>query len=185
MRGGMLQMVNHGLSTGLLFLLVGMIYERRHTRALDAFGGIAVVMPLFALLFVVAVLSSAGLPGLNGFTGEYLILLGAFERSPWTAAVSVLGVIFGAVYLLIATRKLLFGPLEREENKKLSDLGGREVLLALPVIVLIVWIGVAPNPFLARTKGSVDALLGRVAAARTALEPTHSATNEAKTAEAR
>jgi NADH-quinone oxidoreductase subunit M len=146
-----------------------MIYERRHTRALDAFGGIAVVMPLFALLFVVAVLSSAGLPGLNGFAGEYLILLGTFERNPWAAAAAVLGVIFGAVYLLIATRKLLFGPLAREENKVLRDLGAREVLLALPVIALIVWIGVAPNPFLAKTKGSVDALIGRVEGARTAL----------------
>jgi NADH-quinone oxidoreductase subunit M len=169
LRGSLLQMVNHGLSTGLLFLLVGMIYERRHTRALDAFGGIAVVMPLFALLFVVAVLSSAGLPGLNGFAGEYLILLGTFERNPWAASFAVLGVIFGAVYLLIATRKLLFGPLAREENKKLHDLGAREVLLSLPVIALIVWIGVAPNPFLAKTKGSVDALMGRVEAARTAL----------------
>jgi NADH-quinone oxidoreductase subunit M len=173
LRGSLLQMVNHGLSTGLLFLLVGMIYERRHTRALDAFGGIAAVMPLFALLFVVAVLSSAGLPGLNGFAGEYLILLGTFERSPWAASAAVLGVIFGAVYLLIATRKLLFGPLVRDENKKLHDLGAREVVLALPVIALIVWIGVAPNPFLARTKGSVDALLLRVEAARTALASGH------------
>ena len=109
--GGVLQMVNHGLSTGLLFLLVGMIYERRHTRALDQFGGIAATMPLFALFFVVAVLSSAGLPGLNGFPGEYLILLGTFQSSPWLAAIAVTGVIFGAVYLLMATRKVLFGPL--------------------------------------------------------------------------
>jgi NADH-quinone oxidoreductase subunit M len=170
LRGSMLQMVNHGLSTGLLFLLVGMIYERRHTRALDAFGGIAAVMPVFALLFVVAVLSSAGLPGLNGFAGEYLILLGAFQANPWFSAVSVLGVILGAVYLLIATRKLLFGPLTRKENKELADMNGRELVLALPVLALIVWIGVAPNPFLARTKGSVDALLGRVATARASLE---------------
>jgi NADH-quinone oxidoreductase subunit M len=168
-RGGVLQMVNHGLSTGLLFLLVGMIYERRHTRAHDQFGGIASVMPVFALLFVVAVLSSVGLPGLNGFVGEYLILLGAFEARPWISAVAVLGVIFGAVYLLMATRRLLFGPVNREENRSLPDLGAREVLLTLPVVVLIVWIGVAPNAFLERTSGSVDALIGRIEAARTAL----------------
>jgi NADH-quinone oxidoreductase subunit M len=167
-RGGVLQMVNHGLSTGLLFLLVGMIYERCHTRALDRFGGLAAVMPVFALLFVVAVLSSVGLPGLNGFVGEYLILLGAFESRPWIAAVAVLGVIFGAVYLLTATRKLLFGPVHREENRGLPDLTAREVLLSLPVVALIVWIGVAPEPFLARTSGSVDALLHRIGAARIA-----------------
>jgi len=166
LRGGLIQMVNHGLSTGLLFLLVGMIYERRHTRALDQYGGIASVMPVFALLFVVAVLSSVGLPGLNGFVGEYLILLGAFEAHPWICAIAVTGVIFGAVYLLMATRRLLFGPVTRDENRGLPDLTGREVLLSLPVVALIVWLGVAPNAFLDRTAGSVDALLGRVEAAR-------------------
>jgi NADH-quinone oxidoreductase subunit M len=169
MRGGVLQMVNHGLSTGLLFLLVGMIYERRHTRALDQFGGLAKVMPIFALLFVVAVLSSAGLPGLNGFAGEYLILLGAFEAAPWISALAVLGVIFGAVYLLVATRRMLYGPVTKAENRALSDLGGREILLALPIVALVVWIGVAPQTFLARTSGSIDAVLARVAAARVAL----------------
>ncbi len=167
-RGGVLQMVNHGLSTGLLFLLVGMIYERRHTRALDQYGGLAAVMPVFALLFVVAVLSSAGLPGLNGFVGEYLILLGAFQPHPWITACATLGVIFGAVYLLMATRKLLFGPVTREENRGLRDLTAREVLLSLPVVAVIVWIGIAPNTFLDRTAGSVDALLARVAVARSA-----------------
>ena len=169
-RGGVLQMVSHGLSTGLLFLLVGMIYERRHTRALDQYGGIASVMPVFALLFVVAMLSSVGLPGLNGFVGEFLILLGAFEANPWITAVAVLGVILGAVYLLLATRKLLFGPVTREENRGLEDLTRREVLLALPVVALIVWIGVAPNAFLDRTAGSVNALIERVEAARAQAE---------------
>ncbi len=168
-RGGVLQMVNHGLSTGLLFLLVGMIYERRHTRAIDQFGGLAQVMPVFALLFVVAVLSSAGLPGLNGFAGEYLILLGAFEANPWISAFAVLGVIFGAVYLLVATRRMLYGPVTKAENRVLSDLGGREILLALPIVALVVWIGVAPETFLSRTSGSVNAVLARVAAARVAL----------------
>jgi NADH-quinone oxidoreductase subunit M len=170
-RGGVLQMVNHGLSTGLLFLLVGMIYERRHTRALDQFGGLAKVMPVFALLLTVAVLSSAGLPGLNGFVGEYLILLGAFEASPWLTALAVLGVIFGAVYLLSMTRRVLYGPVTKEENRALADLGGREILLSLPIVALVVWIGVAPETFLSRTSGSVDAVLRRVSAARTVLAP--------------
>jgi NADH-quinone oxidoreductase subunit M len=164
--GGMLQMVNHGLSTGLLFLLVGMIYERRHTRALDQFGGVAASMPVFALLFVVTVLSSAGLPGLNGFAGEYLILLGAYQASPLLCVVSVTGVIFGAVYLLMATRRVLFGPLTNAANRALTDLGAREVALTLPLIALCVAIGVAPKPFLDKSAPAVDALVRTVEQAR-------------------
>ncbi|MFN0241589.1 MAG: NuoM family protein [Planctomycetota bacterium] len=166
LRGSMLQMVNHGLSTGLLFLLVGMIYERRHTRALDQYGGIATVMPVFALFLCIAVFSSVGLPGLNGFVGEYLILLGAFQSTPWISAIAVTGVIFGAIYLLMATRKMLFGPVIHAENRTLSDLNAREVVLMLPIVALIVWIGVAPNPFLDTSKGSIDQLMQRIEHAR-------------------
>jgi len=165
-RGGLLQMVNHGISTGLLFLLVGMIYERRHTRALDQYGGIASVMPLYAVFFVITVLSSVGLPGLNGFVGEYLILLGSFQASPWIGAVAVTGVVFGAVYLLMATRKFLWGPLTHAANRRLPDLSLREAGLMLPLIVLCFWIGIAPNPFQDRAAGSIDALMQRVDAAR-------------------
>ena len=165
-RGGILQMVNHGLSTGLLFLLIGMIYERRHSRALDQYGGIAAVLPVFSFFFVFAVLSSVGLPGLNGFIGEWLILLGSFQASPWIGAVAVTGVIFGAVYLLMATRLMLFGPVQHEENKQLSDLNGREVGLMIPVVLLCVWIGVQPNAFLNKTSGSVDLMLDRIEDAR-------------------
>ncbi len=164
--GGVLQMVNHGLSTGLLFLLVGMIYERAHTRALDRFGGIALVMPVFALFLAIAVLSSVGLPGLNGFVGEYLILLGSFQSAPLLAAVGVSGVIFGAIYLLMAMRRMLFGPITNSHNRALSDLNAREVGLMLPVVVLIVWIGVSPNTFMRLTHGSIDALVERVERAR-------------------
>ena len=164
--GGVLQMVNHGLSTGLLFLLVGMVYERRHTRALDQFGGLASVMPVFAIFLVVTVLSSAGLPGLNGFVGEYLILLGAWQANPLWAVVGVSGVIFGAVYLLMATRRVLWGPVTHAENAKLSDLSLREVGLMLPLVALVVWIGVAPNAFLDKGKGSLDLVLNRVREAR-------------------
>ncbi len=166
LRGGLLQMINHGLSTGLLFLLIGMIYERRHTRALDQYGGIAAVMPIFALFLVFAVLSSVGLPGLNGFVGEYLILLGTFQASPWLAAIAVTGVIFGAVYLLMATRKMLFGPLVHSENRALTDLNGREIALMLPIVVLCVWIGVQPNVFLDRADGSLRDVSARIERAR-------------------
>jgi NADH-quinone oxidoreductase subunit M len=166
LRGGVLQMVNHGLSTGLLFLLVGMIYERRHTRALDQYGGIATVMPLYAVFFVFAVLSSVALPGLNGFVGEYLILLGTFQASSAIAVVAVSGVVFGAVYLLVATRKMLFGPITNAANKGLRDLTARETGLMLPVVALCVWIGVAPNMFLDPMKGSLADLDKRLLRAR-------------------
>jgi NADH-quinone oxidoreductase subunit M len=169
MYGGVLQMVNHGLSTGLLFLLVGMVYERRHTRALDQFGGLAAVMPLYALFLVVTVLSSAGLPGLNGFVGEYLILLGAFEASPVWAVVGVSGVILGAVYLLMATRRVLWGPIVHEANRRLKDLSAREVALLVPLVALVVWIGVAPNTFLHKGQGSLDLVLRRLERARVQL----------------
>lgn len=164
--GSILQMVNHGISTGLLFLLIGMIYERRHTRALDQFGGIAATMPIFAFFLVFTVLSSAALPGLNGFVGEYLILLGAFQAKPLWAIIAVLGVIFGAVYLLMATRRVLFGPVTHEENKHLEDLNAREVVLMLPLVILAVWIGFQPKPFLDRTQGSLDRLVQKIEVAR-------------------
>jgi NADH-quinone oxidoreductase subunit M len=173
LRGGLLQMVSHGLSAGLLFLLVGMLYERRHSRALDHFGGLASVLPGFALFWVLAVFSSIGLPGLNGFVGEYLILLGAFEASPLLSAIGVSGVIFGAVYLLMATRRLLFGPLRHEENRNLADLDAREIGLMLPIVALIFWIGVAPAPFLDKSAPAVDAVVERVKHARYRLALEH------------
>jgi NADH-quinone oxidoreductase subunit M len=169
--GGLLQMVNHGISTGLLFLLVGMIYERRHTRALDQFGGIASVMPIFALFWVFTVLSSVGLPGLNGFVGEYLILLGSFQISPLWSVVGLSGVIFGAVYLLMATRKVLFGAVNNPANRVLSDLNGREIALMLPLVALAVWIGVRPSDFTRKAEYGLALVHERVleaAQARTA-----------------
>ncbi len=166
LRGSVLQMVNHGISTGLLFLLVGMIYERRHTRMLDQYGGIATVMPLYAVFFVVTVLSSVGLPGLNGFVGEFLILLGTFQASPWMASIAVTGVIFGAVYLLMATRRFLWGPLTRPANRRLPDIDAREIGLMVPLIALCFWIGFAPNTFLSRTDASLDQLVQRIDHAR-------------------
>ena len=170
MAGGLIQMVNHGLSTGLLFLLVGMIYERRHTRQLDQYGGIASVMPIYAIFWTIAVLSSVGLPGLNGFVGEYLILLGSYQAMPLWAVVGVTGVIFGAIYLLMATRKLLYGPVVHEANRQLTDLNPREIGLMIPVVVLIVWIGVKPSYFMDRTEASVAVIAERIDQARAGLQ---------------
>jgi len=175
LRGSILQMVNHGLSTGLLFLLIGMIYERRHTRAISDFGGVALSMPVFAFFFVLAMLSSVGLPGLNGFIGEFMILAGSFEASPLWGTVGVTGVIFGAIYLLSATRRVLFGPLTRKENEELQDLNFREIGLMIPLFILCVWIGLKPNDFLKDLDGSIDALMVRVEAAAEASEAAETA----------
>ncbi|MFN2215947.1 MAG: NADH-quinone oxidoreductase subunit M [Anaerolineales bacterium] len=150
-QGGIIQMVNHGLSTGALFLLVGMIYERRHTREMDAFGGLWKVMPIYGAFMLIVSLSSMGLPGLNGFVGEFTILLGAYGSeaigSPWFAGLAALGVILAAIYILYMFQKLFLGPLDKEENKVLKDLNWREVVTIVPLLVFIFWIGLYPKPF--------------------------------------
>jgi NADH-quinone oxidoreductase subunit M len=161
-QGGLLQMVNHGLSTGALFLIVGMIYERRHTRELDAFGGLWKVMPVYAALTLIVALSSMGLPGLNGFVGEFTILLGSFGSealgSPWFAGLAVVGVILAAVYILYMFQKMFLGPVRHEVNLGLKDLNWREVVTLAPLIVLIFWIGLYPKPFFHLMAASVDRL---------------------------
>ena len=160
--GGILQMVNHGISTGALFLLIGMLYERRHSREIADFGGIAKVMPVFAFALVVVALSSVGLPGTNGFVGEFLILVGTFRTHPWIAAIATTGVIFAACYMLPMVQRVLFNRLDREENRALTDVNLRERLILAPLLVLILLIGVWPGPFLNRTRASVDALIEHV-----------------------
>jgi NADH-quinone oxidoreductase subunit M len=162
LQGGILQMINHGLSTGALFLAVGMIYERRHTREISEFGGLAEVLPWFAAFFLVICLSSLGLPGLNGFVGEFLILLGAFRALPVIAAISAVGVILSAVYLLWMYQRVMFGPITNEKNRGLKDLSPREFWTLAPVIALIIWIGVFPNPFLRKLDVPVAELMERV-----------------------
>ena len=161
-QGGILQMVNHGISTGALFLLVGMLYERRHTRMIVDFGGIAKVMPVFAASFLLVALSSIGLPGTNGFIGEFLILIGTFQKYPVVTFIAATGVIFAAAYMLPMVQRMLYGEVDREENRALSDIGARERLVLAPALVMIVLIGVYPQPFLSRTSASVEALIGQV-----------------------
>ena len=162
--GGIIQMVNHGLSTGALFLLVGMIYERRHTRLIADYGGLWKVMPAFSVLFLVVTLSSIGLPGLNGFVGEFLILVGAFQWNRTVAVVATSGIIFAAVYMLWMYQRVFFGEVTREENRRLQDLSVREWVVLAPVLVLIVWIGVYPASFTGVTEASVQALISQVQA---------------------
>jgi NADH-quinone oxidoreductase subunit M len=159
LEGSVLQMVNHGLSTGALFLLVGMIYERRHTREIAAFGGVAKPMPVFAALFGIVVMSSIGLPMLNGFVGEFLILLGTFRASPVVAVLATFGVVLAAAYLLWAYRRMFFGPVSNPENQSLIDLDLREKAVLVAVLVPIFWIGMYPDPFLRRLDASVLELL--------------------------
>jgi NADH-quinone oxidoreductase subunit M len=159
LEGGVLQMVNHGLSTGALFLLVGMLYERRHTREIDAFGGVARPMPVYAALFGIVAMSSVGLPGLNGFVGEFLILLGGFEASPAFTVPATFGVVLAAAYLLWAYRRIMFGPVERPENRSLIDLGLRERAVMVAILVPIVWIGVHPETALVKVRPAIVDLL--------------------------
>ena len=147
-QGGILQMLNHGVSTGGLFLVVGMIYERRHTKTIAEFGGLIKVMPIYAVFMLILVLSSLGLPGLNGFVGEFLILVGAYRVSPLAAIISTSAVILAAVYLLWMFQRVFFGEVENPKNLGLKDLSLREIAVLTPLVVLIVWVGVYPKPFL-------------------------------------
>jgi NADH-quinone oxidoreductase subunit M len=172
-QGSILQMVNHGLSTGALFLIVGMIYERRHTRDMDLLGGIWKPMPVYGALALVVVFSSIGLPALNGFVGEFTILLGTFGspvlNSPWFAGAATLGVILAAVYLLHMFEKVFLGPITRPENGALRDIKPREVITLLPLLVLIVWIGLYPRPFFDLMAPAVDQLTAALQTAAVAL----------------
>ena len=157
--GGIYQMVGHGLSTGALFLLVGMIYDRRHTKQIADFGGIAKVMPVFASFFMLAILSSIGLPLLNGFIGEFLILLGVFEVNYVFAVLGATGLILGAVYMLWAYQKVMFGSLDKRQNMRLLDLNLREVTLMIPIAIMFVVMGIYPKPFLSKIEPTVSSLL--------------------------
>ena len=158
-QGALLVMINHGISTGALFFLVGMIYERRHSRLIEAYGGIARVVPLFAAILTVVSLSSIALPGTNGFVGEFLVLLGSFRTYPIATIVATTGVIVAAAYLLTALQRVIYNPLTHPENERLTDLTPREVLVLIPLLACILWIGIYPKPILARMEPSARALI--------------------------
>lgn len=161
-QGGILQMVNHGISTGGLFLLVGMLYERRHTKAMDAFGGIWKVMPVFGGISLVVVLSSMGLPGLNGFVGEFTILLGSMGSTVLGFAFTLfatIGVILAAVYMLYMFQKVYMGDVDKEENRNLPQLHWQEIAVLIPILIAILWIGIQPAPFFATMDSTVNDLV--------------------------
>jgi NADH-quinone oxidoreductase subunit M len=161
--GGMLQMINHGISTGALFLIVGFIYERRHTREINEFGGLAKQMPIFATIFMIMTFSSLGLPGTNGFVGEFLTILGAFESElRWYAIAATTGVIFSAVYMLWMYQRVMFGELKNPKNAELKDLSAREITLMVPLLVFVFWIGVYPNTFFDKMNPALENLIRQV-----------------------
>ena len=155
-QGALMVMINHGLSTGALFFLIGMIYERRHTRLIESYGGIARVVPMFAALLTFVSLSSIGVPGTNGFVGEFLVLLGAFRTYPVLAVIATTSVIIAAGYLLWAIQRILFNPLDKAENEHVSDLNARELLLMAPLVAGIIWLGVYPAPVLRRMQPAAE-----------------------------
>jgi NADH-quinone oxidoreductase subunit M len=172
-QGGVLQMINHGLSTGALFLIVGVLYERRHTRMIDAFGGLAAQIPLFTVVFGIVTFSSIGLPGLNGFIGEFLVLLGSYQAKMWIfGALAASGVILSAIYMLSMFRRVMYGTLDKEENKNLPDLNLRELFTLVPIVVLIFWIGVYPKPFLNVLEAPVGRVMDRLETAKIAAADT-------------
>jgi NADH-quinone oxidoreductase subunit M len=161
--GGMLQMINHGISTGALFLIVGFIYERRHTRLIADFGGISKTMPVFATIFMIITFSSIGLPGTNGFVGEFLILVGAFESGlRWYTVFATTGVILAAVYMLWMFQRVMMGKITNPENEKLQDLSAREVAVMLPLLLFVFWIGFYPNTFFDKMNPSLENLIQQV-----------------------
>jgi NADH-quinone oxidoreductase subunit M len=162
LQGGVIQMINHGLTTGALFLLVGMLYDRRHTRMISDYGGLASVMPIYAGFFLFAVFASVGLPGLNGFIGEFKVLIGSYLTLPGHAIIAAFGVVLAAIYLLWAYERMFTGSIDVPENQGLKDLDLREVALLVPVAVLIVYLGVYPKPALDRIEPSVEVVIGRI-----------------------
>jgi NADH-quinone oxidoreductase subunit M len=158
--GGMLQMLNHGISTGALFLIVGFIYERRHTRLITDFGGLSKQMPIFATIFMIVTFSSIGLPGTNGFVGEFLVLIGSFESSlRWYSVIASSGVILSAVYMLWMFQRVMFGELKNPKNQKLQDLNAREIGIMLPLIALIFIMGLYPKPFIDKMSPAIDKMI--------------------------
>jgi NADH-quinone oxidoreductase subunit M len=170
-QGALMVMINHGISTGALFFLVGMIYERRHTRLIEAYGGIARVVPMFAVALTIVTFSSIGVPGTNGFVGEFLVLIGSFRTQPILSLIATTAVIISAAYLLWAIQRILFNPLDKPENEHVPDLNRRELAIMIPLVAAIVWLGVYPAPVLRRMEGAAAKFVSTVDARRNLLMP--------------
>jgi NADH-quinone oxidoreductase subunit M len=164
LEGGILQMINHGISTGALFLIVGVLYERRHTRMIADFGGLSGIMPVYATVFLIMTLSSIGMPTLNGFIGEFMVLQGVFADSTYRlwAVWAAVGIVLGAAYMLWLYQRVMFGELEHEENQNLPDLNWREMATFVPLIILAFWIGLYPKVFLEYLHEPVNQIVERV-----------------------
>ncbi|MDH5789953.1 MAG: NADH-quinone oxidoreductase subunit M, partial [Nitrospinota bacterium] len=162
LQGALLQNINHGITSGALFLLVGMIYDRRHTRLIKEFGGLAKVIPVFTVCFMIMTLSSVGLPGTNGFIGEFLILLGIFQNQMAFAIMATTGVIFAACYMLWMFQRVMFLKITNPENEKLTDMTPRELCTMIPLIIFVFWIGFYPSPFTKTFDASIEHLITQV-----------------------
>jgi NADH-quinone oxidoreductase subunit M len=181
--GAILGMINHGISTGALFLLVGVIYERRHTRMISEYGGLTRVMPVYATVFMIVTLSSIGLPPLNGFVHEFLILVGAFEANPWWGVLAASGVVLGAIYMLWMLQRVFFGEVTNEKNLTLRDLTPREVLVFLPLVVMIFWLGAYSKPFVQRMEPAVTHFVTQMSEVRQAMDARDADVRVAETGE--
>ncbi|HEV7339241.1 MAG TPA: NADH-quinone oxidoreductase subunit M [Bosea sp. (in: a-proteobacteria)] len=172
-QGAMFQMVSHGLVSGALFLCVGVIYDRMHTREIAAYGGLANRMPLYAVVFMIFTMANVGLPGTAGFVGEFLTLMGAFKANPWVALIATSGVILSAAYALWLYRRVVFGELVKPELKDITDLNGREIAIFVPLVLLTIWYGIAPgvilDAFAAPTEALIKNYQAAIAAAKTAM----------------
>ena len=164
--GAIFQMLSHGVVSAALFLIVGVVYDRMHTRDIEAYGGLVHRMPSYALVFMLFMLASVGLPGTSGFVGEFLILVGVFQVNSLVAALTATGIILGAAYMLYLYRRIIFGKLTKESLQKIFDLSGREIAVFAPLVVVVIWMGVYPLPFLDAMHASVNHLIGQVETAR-------------------
>ena len=162
LNGSILQQINHGISTGALFLIVGIIYDRRHTREISEFGGLSTIMPVFATVFLIMTMSSIGLPLLNGFIGEFTILQGALQENLWWAVAGASGIVLGAAYMLWLYQRTMFGKLDNPANEKMLDMNLREFVTLAPLIVMAFWIGIYPAPFFRALDGPVNKIVESV-----------------------